>query len=160
MEVISFDAINGHNLFQTSAQIDPQTSQIIFLRGWQSSEWLRVLGAQCGIDPEFFRRHLDFVRYTEHHDLPALPSSNHNIWRLRITTICHRQVDGSEDIERSRESDFGVVEKYQRDLRAKGTIGSSIVRRYAIHDETVSTIEQDISISVRQKRKGGWTGEY
>jgi hypothetical protein len=152
---MSFDAVNGLKLFPALPQPDSQTSHLIFLRGWQSPEWLRILGAHCHIDPEFFRQHLDFVRHKEFFDLPPLPSASHEIWRLRVTTICSRHY-----IQKVRGADAEVVEEHQRDLSARGVAGTSIIRRYAVHDEKTSTIEQDISISVRQRKSGGWFGKY
>ncbi|KAI1756798.1 hypothetical protein F4782DRAFT_549243 [Xylaria castorea] len=47
---------------------------------------------------------------------------------------------------------------YLNDLRINQHIGSSIVRRYAILDETTSIVQQDVSFCVHQKRNGGWIG--
>lgn len=93
--VVVYDAFGGSTLFSNLAPPDLQSSHIVFMGGWQSGEWPRVLGAQCHVDPKHFRRHLDFIQNVELFDLPPLPSKAFNIWRLRVTTICNRQVEMS-----------------------------------------------------------------
>ncbi|KAF2810714.1 uncharacterized protein BDZ99DRAFT_414865 [Mytilinidion resinicola] len=131
----------------------------MILRGWQPRDWVRTLGAQCKVDPEFFRRHLDFLEPASYFDLPALPSTSQNLWRLRVTTICNRVNPlSAEEVRKQRKDDLEGVNKFLNALRASERIGSSIVRRHAIINETTCVIEQDISFCVQKRRSGGWTG--
>jgi hypothetical protein len=133
---------------------------LVFLRGFPHPKWLQAIGSQYRIDPEFFRRHLRFLfKPKEFYDLPALPSSARNIIRLRVTTICTRQVAvNSHDVQLARAKETEEVDRYGRHLEARGSPGDSIVRRFSIHNETISTIEQDISICVKKEKSGGWIG--
>ncbi|KUJ16430.1 uncharacterized protein LY89DRAFT_749086 [Mollisia scopiformis] len=157
--VLKYDAFGGSAIFSNLAPPDLHSSHIVFMTGWQTGEWLRVLGAQCHIDPELFRRHLSFLDNVDFFDLPPLPSKCFSIWRLRVTTICNRQVELSRQaVKQGRDTDLEVVKRYQNELNASGVAGSSIIRRYAVHNEAVFTLEQDISISVHRKKNGGWLG--
>ncbi|KAI0183171.1 hypothetical protein EV127DRAFT_377399 [Xylaria flabelliformis] len=136
-----------------------QSSLLVLMCGWQRNDSLRILAAHCGVDPEFFRRHLSFLEPNPLFDLPTLPSKNMNIWCLRFTTICKRQDPLSlEAVIQRRETEFQGIRAYLNELRTNQRVASSIVRRYAILDETTSIIQQDVSFCVHQKKNGGWIG--
>lgn len=158
-QVFEYDAWDGHTAFQALPPPDPQMSHLVFLRGWQSREWLRVVGAQCNVDPEVFRRHLNFLDAKKFYDLPGLPSRTRHICQLRISTIIRRQVAlTQQQVRQYRDADEDAVRNHQNDLRSRDVPGNSIVRRYAVHNETTSTIEQVISLSAYRKSNGGWVG--
>ena len=137
---------------------EPDSGRLVFIRGHSCRDWLLLLGAQYRIDPEYFRRHLDFLQPEGTYDLPTLPSSSRNIIRLRITTICSREVPLTQDeIENSRREEKEAVKKHQRQLGASGLVGESIIRRFSTHGETAFTLEQEVSICVKRKN-GGWIG--
>ncbi|GAW19500.1 hypothetical protein ANO14919_089870 [Xylariales sp. No.14919] len=134
------------------------SSLLVLMSGWQRNDTLRI-AAQCGVDPELFRRHLRFLDPNRFFDLPTLPSKATNIWCPRFTTICKRQDPLSlEAVIQQREAEFQGLRAYLNDLRTNQRIGSSIVRRYAILDETTSVVQQDVSFGVHQKGNGGWIG--
>lgn len=59
-------------------------------------------------------------------------------------------------IEQARSDASESVRRYQQRLRRTG---DSIVRKYLIFDNTISTIEQEMAIYVkRSKRHDGWIG--
>lgn len=131
--------------------------QLIFIRGHSNSDWLFPLCAQLRIDPEFLRRHLDILLPQDYFDLPPLPSTFTQGLALKFVTISNRLValtrSQLQDLQ-MREDD--AVKKYQRHLGSSGVLGESIVRRWVVHDEWTSTLEQNISICL--KRKGeSWT---
>lgn len=129
------------------------------MRGWQSREWLRTLAAQCRVDPEFFRRHLDFIEPSSFYDLPALPSTSENLWRLRITTICTQEHPlSATDIRQQRKDDIEGVRSYLNAVRAQERMGSSIVRRHGVISENTCIIEQEVSFCVQKRKSGGWIG--
>lgn len=75
--------------------------QIIFIRGFISPQWVSSLGSKYSIDPDFFRRHMDFLSVSiERHaySSPSLASSSSNIFRLCVTTILHRDDFGDRNI--------------------------------------------------------------
>ena len=136
------------------------SAHMVFVRGHLSPEWLATLGCKYPLDPEFFRRHFDFMNYKNLFDLPALPSASRNIVRLRIPTICTRSVPISlEDVKKYRRGDLKIVEKFQKQLLSDGRIGDSIIRNVSIHNEKDFTVQQDISICIKKKKHGGWIGK-
>ena len=137
---------------------EPESGRLIFLRGHSCRDWLLQLGARYRVDPEFFRRHLDFLQPVEFYDLPTLPSSSRNVIQLRIITICSREVAFTqEQMEESRREEIEAVKKHQRQLGASGSIGESIIRRFSIHGESIFTLEQEVTCCVKRKN-GGWVG--
>jgi hypothetical protein len=132
--------------------------QIFFMKGFPTAEWLNTLGAVCKLNPEFIRRHLDFMQYPLYYDLPALPSSSSNIVKLKITTIGTRSTALSiTHVQHSRQNELEVVKGYQNQLGANKRVGESIVRKLSNHDETTFTLEQTISCCIKRK-KGGFFG--
>ena len=130
--------------------------QLVFIRGYSNSEWLLPLSAQLRVDPEFLRRHLDFLLPKDYYDLPPLPSTFAQGFPLKFVTISNRSVA----LTRSQLHDLQVeeedaVKKHQRKLGAEGELGASIVRRWSVHDEWTYTLEQSISIYLK-RRGDGW----
>ena len=159
--VIRYDALHGHETFVKETQMSRCSSQLVFLRGFSSAQWLNTLGAQYSLDPEFFRRHLDFQHPEDSFDLPPLPSAARNIINLPVLTICHRQTPLEQcRVQQERREAPDEVRKNQRQLIANNSTGDSIVRRFSIHDEATFALEQRISITMIKRRKhGAWICE-
>jgi hypothetical protein len=145
------------------------SSQILFMRGQPSPEWLSTIGALYRIDPEFFQRHLDFRSSTGRLDyfcLPSLPSTSKNIIRLRFTTIGKRdrrgQIPDREGIDELRQTCAKAMARYLHRLNSSmdtnSGLGNSIVRAFSVFDETHFAIEQRISICI-DRAMSGWTGQ-
>ncbi|KAK0104318.1 hypothetical protein ONS96_005404 [Cadophora gregata f. sp. sojae] len=155
------------------AQLDeaPETrnrSQLLFLNGHPSPQWLNAIGGKFCVDPEFYHRHLDFraaIGRPNYFTLPSLPSSSDTMTKLRINTIGYRQPRLGLSAQRN-------PQKYLDGLRSEATksmvdyenilsmenkwkTGDSIVRDFAIHDAEHFTIEQDISICI-DRTGHGW----
>lgn len=143
----------------------PNASLLVFLRGWQSPVWLRILGAQCGIDPEMIRRHLSFLNPgNKFFDQPPLPSQQLSIWRIRTVTISvyeeSRDTLNLEEVESRRLAAGQDVRTYLQKLGRPGSqFGSSIIRKYSVIDGSTSVIEQDISFCATVKKNRGWIGK-
>ena len=144
------------------------SSQILFMRGQPSPEWLSTIGAVYLVDPEFFQRHLDFRSSTGRLDyfcLPSLPSTSNNIISLRFITIGQRdrraQITDRKAVDELRQTGAKAMARYLHTLNSNmemnSGLGNSIVRAFSIHDETHFAIEQRISICVRRSMSG-WTG--
>ena len=159
--VISYKALHGHETFAKEMHMSRCSSQLVFLRGFSSAQWLNTLGAQYSIDPEFFRRHLDFQHPEDSFDLPPLPSSTRNIIDLPVLTICHRQTPLEQyRVQQERREALDEVRKNQRQLIANNKTGDSIVRCFFIHDEATFALEQRISITmIKRKKHGAWVCE-
>ena len=162
--------ISSHNdspelLSRMESNLEDSESQIVFLKGFPSSEWLLGVGALCEIDPEFFRLHLQFRDKKECHTSPSLPSSLERIIRLRICTVGSREdKKGTSDqyrIEKLRREASEAKRLYEHDLgRAHGfKRGDSIVRAYHVLDEKHFLLEQAISVCV-SPHAGSWSSKY
>ena len=139
-----------------------EAGELLFLAGWPSPEWLNAVGVRYRGDPEYFRRHLDKTFSQRIFDLPSLPSSSKNIVQIPIITIGARSDTGvlkrSELQSERRKADL-YVREHLRNMDRSAKIGTSIVRRLQILDETYFTCEQEATICV-QRREGSWTGKF
>lgn len=138
--------------------------QIVFIRGFISPRWVSTVGSKYNVDPEFFRRHMDFLSVSiERHaySSPSLASSSSNIFRLCVTTILHKDDFGDKNIHQQRSKEADELSKYRaQQLRSsKITCGDSVVREYATLCSSFSIIEQWISLCVTKNTRG-WTGKY
>lgn len=138
---------------------------LLFLRGHPTPEWLATVGAQFRVDPEYFRRHMDLnlsPGLTNRFSSPSLPSATSNFITLRITTIgkrkhVHRSKDQS--IDEARKAADRQMGGFLRDLQCfNSDMGTSLVRRFSIHDHDYFTIEQDISLCY-SRVNDSWTGK-
>jgi len=140
-------------------------NRLIFLRGFASSQWLRKVGWYYAVDPEFFRRHLDFSLFSRQRwfSSPSLPSTTMSIMQLRITTLA-RQEPGVENVDTARRDMQDDMNAYITSIAGehgdpfRGQLGESIVRKINIHDEKYFSFEQDISITFCKSGRS-WTGE-
>lgn len=166
-EMYNFDcALPGQEALSRQSLNHSPSAQLLFLRGFASPEWLRLIGCSYRIDPEFFRRHLDFIRLKEDHfDLPNLPSVSYNIVTLPLMTIGTRDCRklsvrrGCGDfIEPERKRAIARMRTYLSQMTKEARVGQSIIRNYLIFDEKYIAIEQQLSICLQQRREG-WTGQ-
>lgn len=142
---------------------EPNSGQLIFIRGYATQPWVKAIGARYPIDGEFFRRHLDFLTTPEDfYDLPPLPSGNCSILRLRLTNIFRRQSHLTmEEVQAYRSKEVGDVMNYQEEIARQTNCGSTLVRRYSIHNESTFTLEHNITILVKGSLNlnRGWSGK-
>jgi hypothetical protein len=137
-------------LQQLAYHRSPQAScgQALFLRGFPSCEWLNLVGSKYGVDPEFFRRHLEFRIPTERFfELPGLSSSNHNILKLYVTSIGRHNGTTA-----TRDAGPEGLAKHWETLKSNEIVGDSIVRRFNWHTDEYFSIEQHISVCVIRSR--------
>jgi hypothetical protein len=147
---------------------EPDSANLLFLRGYPSPEWLNVIGSKFMIDPEFFRRHLDFQREpttSPDFSLPPLPSATFHMTRLRISTVASRMDNKpvtnkrfQEDLDKLREETKKCFHKYLETLRHGSkvdvSIGDSVVRAFSVLNHEYTAIEQDVSIYIEQLERG------
>ncbi|KAG9250044.1 uncharacterized protein F5Z01DRAFT_667467 [Emericellopsis atlantica] len=134
--------------------------QLVFIRGFLSPSWVSALGSKYNIDPEFFRRHMDFLSASiERHaySLPSLASSSNNIFRLCVSTLLHRDDFGGQDLLAQRSAKATELAGYKiRQLAStKVRCGDSLVREYSTVCPSFSVIEQWISLCIT-KTEAGW----
>lgn len=138
------------------------SGQIVFIRGYISPSWVCAIGSKYHIDPEFFRRHLDFLStsvHTHSYGFPSLASSSNNIVRLCVSTILHRDNYVRQDLPLQRSDQSTGLGRYkvQQLGSNKAFCGDSLVREYSTVCSHFSIIEQWISLCI-MKRGSGWTG--
>lgn len=139
------------------------SGQLVFIRGFISPSWVSVLGSKYSIDPEFFRRHMDFLSasvYRHAYSFPSLASSSDNIFRLCVSTILHRDDFGGQHVRQQRADQAAELAAYkvQQLGSAKVSCGDSMVREYSTICSRFSVIEQWISLCVTRTERG-WTGK-
>jgi hypothetical protein len=137
-----------------------ECGRLLFLRGFPSPDWLNLIGSRHRVDPEFFRRHLDFLQPSGSFDLPATPILARNFLSLPVITIGKRRTGYTGinlSVGEDRERSANEMSTYRQELSAVNTVGQSIVRKFFIHDATHFAIEQDVSVYVRGKGKS-WDG--
>lgn len=152
-----------HEAFSaTERALEDDSGQMIFLRGFASPSWISAIGSKYQVDPDFFRRHMDFlsVSVDRHaYSFPPLPSTSHNIFRLCVSTILHRDHSGERDLHTQREDQNLQLATYRmQKLRSTNvSCGDSLVRDYSTLCSSFSVLEQWISVYVTKKEKG-WAG--
>lgn len=150
----SFDSVNGPQNLAAHTFPHDHSGQLLFLRGWPSPEWINTIGARYRVEPEIFRRHLEYGPTYEAFDLPGLPSASVNIIKLSTSTLGDGQV-----LAVDREQEMTAVQSHFNALGSDpAVVGESVVRRLWIHDKKHFSIEQFVFICVIRKGDG-WVGE-
>jgi hypothetical protein len=136
-------------------------SQIIFMRGFPSGEWLNLIGSKYRVDPEFFYRHLDFKPTDDrssNFSNPPLPSSSWHLIRLPVMTNGTRDPVRSrvkqEDINRLRKEGDDALKAQHHRLMTRDFelhLGDSIIRHYHTFDEIHFSMEQRVSICMQER---------
>lgn len=98
---------------------DVPEAVLLFLRGYPSPQWLRVIGNKHGVNPDLYQRHFQYKTFTAGgRDLcssPSLPSSSSRIIQLTISTICAessgRLSYEPEDLEDARHQESDAIGK-------------------------------------------------
>lgn len=153
-----------HEAFSATTSVPAGDSgQIVFIRGFISPSWVSVIGSKYNIDPEFFRRHMDYLSASvERHSysFPSLASSSNNIFRLCVSTILHRDDFGGQDLQSQRSGQSNELASYkiQQLGSTRVSCGDSVVREHSTVCSSFSVIEQWISLCIT-KTNGSWAGK-
>jgi hypothetical protein len=153
-----------HEAFSIATSVPKGDSgQIVFIRGFISPSWLSAIGSKYNIDPEFFRRHMDFLSASidrHAYSFPSLASSSNNIFRLCVSTLLHRDDFGGQDLhsQRSDQSTELGTYKIQQLGSTRVRCGDSLVREYSTVCSCFSVVEQWISLCIT-KTDRGWAGK-
>jgi hypothetical protein len=153
-----------HHAFSTatSAPVDG-SAQLVFIRGFISPGWVSAIGSKYNLDPDYFRRHMDFLTASidrHAYSSPPLASALNNSFRICVNTLLHRDDFGGQDLalQRSEQSVHIGTYKSQQLGSQKVCCGDSIVREYSTVCSRFSVVEQWISLYVA-RTASGWTGE-
>ena len=153
-----------HDAFSGATSVPAGGSgQVVFIRGFVSPSWVSAIGSKYSIDPEFFRRHMNFLSTSIHrhaYGFPSLASSSDNIFRLCVSTLLHRDDFGGQDLhsQRSTQSTELGTYKIQQLGSSRVCCGDSLVREYSTVCSCFSVVEQWISLCI-MKTDRGWTGK-
>lgn len=153
-----------HEAFSAAVSAPSESlGQVVFIRGFVSPSWVAVLGSKYNIDPEFFRRHMDFLSTNnDRHSfsLPSLANSSNDIIRLSVSTLLHRDNFGGQNLQSQRLEQLDELGKYKiHQLGSKNVCcGDSLVREYTTVCASFSVIEQWISIYIA-KTSRSWAGK-
>ncbi|KAJ9300379.1 hypothetical protein DTO217A2_7959 [Paecilomyces variotii] len=133
--------------------------QIVFIRGFISPSWVSAIGSKYNIDPEFFKRHMDFLSASiDRHSFssPFLASSSKNMFRLCVSTLLHRDDFGGQDIQSQRSDQSIALGAYKIHQLGSSKVccGDSMVREYSTVCPSFSIIEQWISLYIAKSDKG------
>ncbi|KAL4957710.1 hypothetical protein BDW69DRAFT_180356 [Aspergillus filifer] len=145
---------------------NPGLKQVILARGFMSPAWVAAIGSKFDVDPEFFRRHLDFLP-GESFDADSLITSppKCDMYRLCLSSIYETgdpnddRDDTDADITAQRGNQIAELRAYKERLGLTDVwCGASIVRDYSILCPRYSVMEQYVSIYVKQlENDDGWT---
>ncbi|MCJ1384990.1 hypothetical protein MMC17_008108 [Xylographa soralifera] len=141
--------------------------RVLFLRGYQSAEWVAHVGAKYRIDPGFWIRHASFLENKPADVLWSdfvLPSAANSIVQIPITSVgAHKLADGvmsHDQIEHARQEAKVAMVEYLHKLRTgRGwSPGASVVRSFSILDEDHFMIEQLATLCVVKsaEQPGSW----
>ena len=149
---------------ETQRSISTTHNALVFMRGYSSPSWLKVVGSSYRVDPEFLQRHLQIrssIGEPDYFALPSLPSSSSNTIRLRVTTIGAWERSGcllgQNEIDRLRADSAEAMDDYKDEVRRGHSlmVGSSIVRQFSAFDGENFAIEQDISMCQQDIQRMG-----
>lgn len=153
-----------HDAFSTTISVPSGGfGQLVFIRGFISPAWVSVIGSKYNIDPEFFRRHMDFLSASidrHAYSSPSLSSSSNNIVRLCVSTLLHRDDFGGQDLQLQRSDQLNELGTYKTQQlgSTKVCCGDSLVREYSTVCSCFSVIEQWISLCITRTEQG-WAGK-
>lgn len=145
----------------------PAQSQILFMRGSESPEWLNAIGTAFDVEPEFFYHHTRLFS-KRHNDgqwsWPPLASDRATTFRLSLTTMARlSQGTSARDEHRMRklrddseETFVNYLKKVRKEERL--AIGDSYLRKVSVHDGSHLSVEQQVSIHVKHNSRG-WFGK-
>lgn len=154
-----------HAFYRDSQSRNGPQSHIIFLRGYLSAAWIKNIGGGYFVDPEFFRRHLDFRPANDssnNFSTPALPSTSWYLMELPIITIGMRSGPRGplrmEKIEELRKQGAEALERHHGQIAelssSRMTEGESMIRDFYVFDETHFAVEQRISVCMQPAESG------
>lgn len=146
--------------FQPPTKEDNE-SQLLFLRGFPSAHWIKLIGSKYYIDPEYFYRHLDFGSSDDRTNtfcLPGLPSSSWHLMHLPVTSIGLKDSVKSrstqEDIDGLRDDGAKSLARFhEKILRLELNTGDTLIRQFYNLDEMHCAVEQRISICMKESGK-------
>ena len=143
---------------------DQTKASLLFLSGCPAPEWLRCIGSEYCLDPEFFRRHLDFTSSPTSLKRTAnviLHSSFCHMVSFDVTTIYsesrHHLLEISS--ERRRRLTNASMRCHREALEeGRFPLGRAVVRDWWTLDATHLAIQQRVALYMHRE-SDDWTGK-
>jgi hypothetical protein len=142
---------------QNQSDLTADRIRVVYLRGLLTPECILDIGSRLSINPEYFRRHLNFLQLSKrnHFDLPTSQSSARHFPCFKIITICIRQQPiRLSELRDARKQEREAVKRYQRDLAINITPGEPIIRRYSVLNANLIAVEQNVSVAFTRGKEG------
>ena len=156
-----FDSVSKYESSLDNGNQPTYVTGLLFLTGNPTPEWLNAVGGGLNLDPVYLCEHLSFRGnvYLDTFAFPGIPSAGKNI-RLTVPTIGQiepkKSCFSSTKIQSLRRDCSVKLREKLRGFESKGQAGTSLVRRFFLHDTNRFTLEQDITISL-VKENCRWT---
>jgi hypothetical protein len=143
----------------TTQRSATKSNLLIFLKGISSPDWIRILGSDYSVDPEFFKVHLNFLFRRTNFSLPGPPSSSRTL-RLRLTTLGMAEPMNAQSANSWRNRCIESMQAYRKNLQSlKGfPLATSIIRKLSCFSDGTFALEQELSISIIELQ-GRWIGK-
>ncbi|KAF1923072.1 uncharacterized protein M421DRAFT_426173 [Didymella exigua CBS 183.55] len=156
------DVYNCPENFRSSVSAGTEASELVFLTGYPSRQWLKEISSHYNIDFRFLQSHLDFLPGARRDWFlgSSIPSRNRHCARLLIPSIVFFDSDVREisvrELHEARSSCHMKLREKVKNFFGDSTIqhGQSIIRRINIHSGDMMVIEQAVSISINNTASG------
>ena len=155
-------AATGLKWLQTEEKIQSSTNRLLFLTGYPCVEWLNKLGSHYGIDPEFYHRHLSFLRPNLFHSVEVaghspplmLPSSTSSIFQLTYVSVGTEENRSRRGLAPIQKQTDEHMQQYLQVLKngVQWQAGDSVVRSCCVHGQNNFSIEQKLTVYAAKQR--------
>lgn len=148
--------------FQKSTAITEEGSELVFIIGYPSRQWLRAVLHRFGLDYRFLHSHLDFLpgAHREWYIRSSVPSRQQHSIRLLVPSMIFLEPESrriaAKDLHHARNSCKAKLKGRIRQLFGGSTLqyGQSIVREINMHSGDILVLEQALSVSVVKSEHG------
>ena len=153
---IAYSEVSDFLAKTTSAPIAEDKSELVFLTGYPSPEWLNTIVTRYGVDHRFLHHHLDFLPSSQRdwYTAPDVPSRSPHFIRLLIPSIVFIGSEGRyvpiEGLHEARNACSEQLRHTSKTFFASSLIrpGQSIVRHVNIHSGDTIVIVQAVTLTI------------
>jgi hypothetical protein len=149
---------NSSDLWPTQpdpGDVNADRIHIVHLRGLLTPSCILDVASQLKINPEYFRRHMNFLPQSiQVFDMPTSRSSALKFPCFKINTICRGAPSYGFELDWSRAAERGVLRRHYADVNSTMIPGDSIARRILVLDKGLVALEQHVSVSVKHRKDG------
>lgn len=153
---VIFSQASDLNSKSELASSSGHNSELVFLTGYPSPEWLNAIVTRYRVDHRFFHRHLDFLPsgQREWYTAPDVPSRSQHFIRLLVPSIVFLGPEGRympmEDLQKARTACSEQLRHKFKSFFGGSSIstGQSIVRHVNIHSGDAMVLEQAITVTI------------